>query len=190
MKIKLAILILLSSTFSSLHASDLTVSGELTVTSKIKSGTSASNSGAWAIALGRNNTASGDATVAMGSSCVASGLRAFAMGTYASATGDNAVSLGNSNSASGSNSSAFGYTTTAQAQSVFVTGRFNIITGDALNWVATDPLFVIGNGTSTTARSNAVTILKNGNASFTGVVKVMPGGDLSMGTFTAGTPPQ
>src|SRR5690606_28106177 len=43
---------------------------------------------------------------------------------------------------------------------------------DSLNWVETDQLFVIGNGTDSGNRSNAFTVLKNGN---TGINNATPG---------------
>jgi hypothetical protein len=42
-------------------------------------------------------------------------------------------------------------------------GRYNYTTGNGTSWVSTDPVFAIGNGTSPTNRSNAMTLLKNGN---------------------------
>ncbi len=45
-----------------------------------------------------------------------------------------------------------------------VLGAFNSVpTGSNTTWVATDPLFLIGNGQSDINRSTALTILKNGN---------------------------
>jgi len=68
-------------------------------------------------------------------------------------------------------------------------GRFNTGLGSATTWVATDPLFEVGNGSSTTARSNALTVLKNGNTSISGSLST--GGTLiapsisTTGTLTA-----
>ncbi len=46
-------------------------------------------------------------------------------------------------------------------------GRYNVLTGGSPTaWVATDPLFTIGNGTGFFTRSNALTMLKNGNTGF------------------------
>jgi hypothetical protein len=61
-------------------------------------------------------------------------------------------------------SAACGSSVTAQSYNSFVLGAYNVTgTYNPNIWVATDPLFVIGNGTSATATSNAVTVLKNGN---------------------------
>jgi hypothetical protein len=49
----------------------------------------------------------------------------------------------------------------------FAIGRYNALTGGSpTTWVPTDPLFTIGNGTAFLVRSNAFTMLKNGNAGF------------------------
>jgi hypothetical protein len=47
-------------------------------------------------------------------------------------------------------------------------GRFNIGSGSPTAWNLTDPIFEIGNGTSTSALSNAITILKNGDTTISG----------------------
>jgi hypothetical protein len=54
-----------------------------------------------------------------------------------------------------------GYNTVAVSYSTAI-GRYNVGGGDPTTWVATDPLFEIGNGTFS-AKNNALTILKNGN---------------------------
>lgn len=60
-----------------------------------------------------------------------------------------------------------------------VLGAFNIIpTGSNTTWVATDPLFLIGNGQSNAVRSTALTILKNGN---TGIGVLNPSQSLEVG---------
>lgn len=78
-------------------------------------------------------------------------------------TGTGSVAFGSSTAASGSYSAAHGIGTSAQAYGSFVAGRYNLISGSTSSWVATDPLFVIGNGVATNNRANAMTILKNGN---------------------------
>lgn len=66
--------------------------------------------------------------------------------------------------ASGQLSAAFGLNTVAASYGAVVMGQNNAGLGESLtSWTATDPVFEIGNGTSPTARSNAMTLLKNGN---------------------------
>lgn len=65
-----------------------------------------------------------------------------------------------------------------------VLGRYNLLTGGSSTaWVATDPLFTIGNGTGFFTRSNALTMLKNGNTGLgtaTPVVKLEVDGALAL----------
>ncbi len=85
------------------------------------------------------------------------------MGNTTTASGNCSVAMGNTTTASGNNSVAMGYNTTAQAYSSLVLGRYNLISGTTDTWINTEPVFVIGNGTSSTATSNAFTVNKNGN---------------------------
>ncbi len=55
-------------------------------------------------------------------------------------------------------------------------GQYNTVFGNSTNWIATDPLFVIGIGNSTNA-NNAVTVLKNGNV---GIGESNPTADLQI----------
>lgn len=65
-------------------------------------------------------------------------------------------------------------------------GRFNALTGgNPTAWVATDPLFTIGNGTAFLSRSNALTMLKNGN---TGLGTTTPGVKLDVDGAIAARP--
>ncbi|HOU03453.1 MAG TPA: tail fiber domain-containing protein [Bacteroidales bacterium] len=100
---------------------------------------------------------------AFGDHTYASGHTSFATGFTTTASGQLSSTFGDQTNATGYASTAFGYHTTAQAAGLFVTGTYNIISGDPVNWVNGDPMFIIGNGLSATARSNAFTVLKNGN---------------------------
>lgn len=53
--------------------------------------------------------------------------------------------------------------TTAQAAYSLVIGRWNVTTGTTNSWVATEPLFVCGNGSNSGNTSNALTLLKSGH---------------------------
>jgi hypothetical protein len=106
----------------------------------------------------------------IGGYSVATGLSTIASGTISTA-------LGAETTASGSISTAMGFSTTASSYLVTAIGRLNVGGGNATSWVATDPLFEIGNGTSTTSRSNAFTVLKNGR---TGIGTGSPGAGLHL----------
>ncbi|MEO5929418.1 MAG: tail fiber domain-containing protein, partial [Candidatus Kapaibacterium sp.] len=107
--------------------------------------------GSNSLALGGVTTASGNTATAMGGNTISSGAFATATGLYTNATGD--ISF------------TGGYNTTAQGYAMVAFGRYNVNPGtyNAVTWTAADPLFVLGNGTSTFATSNALTVLKNGN---------------------------
>ncbi|MDD3875744.1 MAG: tail fiber domain-containing protein [Bacteroidales bacterium] len=115
------------------------------------------------MALGYTSLASGGASTALGFSATASADYATAIGNSTVASGNSSTAMGIATSASGDFSTAMGSNTTAASAYETVMGSYSATySGDASNWVATDRLFVIGNGTSGSARSNALTILKNG----------------------------
>ncbi len=77
--------------------------------------------------------------------------------------GNFSVAFGFNTLASGENSSAFGNFTKAEAYRSAAFGYYNVGGGNPTSTVASNPLFEIGNGTSSTDRANAFTVLKNGN---------------------------
>jgi hypothetical protein len=101
----------------------------------------------YAVAIGWNSDARGQASVALGPS---------------DAYGYNAFSTGWVTEARGNYSSTFGYQTNSYPYASMALGRFNVITGDSASWVNTDPIFMIGDGTSNGNRSNSFMIQKNG----------------------------
>ena len=120
-------------------------------------------SGGMAAAMGYNCVASGSSSFAAGEEAIASGYRSVAMGGLTTASGSYATALGNNSIASGSNTTALGYYTTASSYVSLVCGRFNVISGSyGTSWFSSDPLFVVGNGSSSSSRNNALTVLKNG----------------------------
>jgi hypothetical protein len=123
-------------------------------------GINALASGEGSVAIGQNVAATGQYSAALGRA-LASGNYAFAAGDKASATGLASSALGDGN-APGDHSFAVGNATNATSLSSTAFGRFNRVSGNPTSWVATDPLFEIGNGTAANARNNAFTVLKNG----------------------------
>ncbi|MCI4671379.1 MAG: tail fiber domain-containing protein [Bacteroidia bacterium] len=101
----------------------------------------------YAIAIGWNSDARGQASIALGPS---------------DAYGYNSFSTGWVTEARGNYSSTFGYQTNSYPYASMALGRFNVINGDSAAWVTTDPIFMIGDGTSNTNRSNSFVIQKNG----------------------------
>ncbi|MGB0368708.1 MAG: hypothetical protein ACPGD8_04840 [Flavobacteriales bacterium] len=118
-----------------------------------------------AIALGDSSKATGNRSGAFGYQVTASGTRSMAFGELTNATGENATAFGYKTMAIGAYSTAMGLETRAYSASETVLGMFSetysasAITG----WNASDRLLVVGNGSDFANRSNALTILKNGN---------------------------
>ena len=144
-------------------------------------GLGSSASGYGSVAMGDSPTASGYASFAIGRYSIAAGSLSVAGGYVSTATGGGSLAFGNQASAAGTNSTAIGDCTTAASYDSFAVGSFNVGGGNATSWVATDPLFEVGNGTGQ-QKSDALVIYKNGSAAFQGVVSVAAGGDIPMYT--------
>ncbi len=123
------------------------------------------NIGDYSVAMGNNTTASGNYSTAMGSGTTASGNYSTTMGNLTTASGYYSTAMGSGTTASGYNSIAIGFNITAPSGYETVVGRYNTTytPNSTLVWDADDRLFVIGNGISSVSRSNAMTVLKNGN---------------------------
>lgn len=122
--------------------------------------------GAYSIAGGAVSEALGDGSIALGYFAKAEGDFSVAMGGFGThATGQASFAAGDLCHAVGDNSASFGQGNIARPQLATYFGRYadSSYTYSASSWVSTDPLFVIGNGAASNSRSNAVTVLKNGN---------------------------
>jgi hypothetical protein len=115
-------------------------------------------------ALGYSSMTNAESATAMGYGTLASGIGSTALGLSTTASGTGSTSMGSSTVASGYFSTALGYNTTAQCYGSLVIGRYNAYTGLSNEWNFWDPVFVIGNGSSSDTRSNAFTVYKNGIA--------------------------
>lgn len=89
------------------------------------------------------------------------GTLSVAMGDRTRASGEISTAMGSRTTASGENSTAMGGDTKAESFSSLAIGRYNIGGGNTTTWIEEDPLFEIGNGSSS-GSNNALTILKNG----------------------------
>jgi len=134
-------------------------------------------SGQSSFAFGSNSKATAINSIAMGNRALASEWFTVAIGTDVKATGYGSVALGNVNQAIGgasfatgdgtravgSHSFSAGLWTTARPAEAFVIGQFNDTSAiNTLNFSGVDPMFICGNGTSNTSRSNAFTVFQNG----------------------------
>jgi hypothetical protein len=134
-------------------------------TSSIALGHVAMATGSTSVAIGPSTMASGPGSAAFGFATNATGSSTTAMGANTIASGNFAMSTGYHTVASGSASFASGHWTKAKSHAGFVTGIYN---DTSYNPVVneTHPLnriFEIGNGTSDYQRTNAMTVLQNGN---------------------------
>jgi hypothetical protein len=139
----------------------------------IATGANSIASGGYAFASGFNNIVSGDNAVAFGSSNTVSAPGAFTNGLLNLVAADFSNAFGVNHSAMGRRSFITGTNNKSKTYAGFVTGTFNdsTITGDANIINNANRLFQIGNGTADNARSNAITVLQNGN---TGIGTVNP----------------
>ncbi|MBL0144779.1 MAG: hypothetical protein IPP48_02500 [Chitinophagaceae bacterium] len=123
--------------------------------SSFASGSGTNATGNFSTAMGAVSTASGNYTTAIGFTANASGDFSVALGSNAKSKGIGSVALGG-NTAFGNYTTSTGYLTKATSDYSFVTGLFNDTT-------VANSLFEIGNGVTHNIRSNAVTVLLNGN---------------------------
>ena len=129
-------------------------------------GSSTIASGSYSHAEGASTTASEQSSHAEGEHTIASGYYSHAEGQYTTASGSSSHAEGGSTIASGSGSHAEGGATIAAGKYQHAQGKFNV--EDTENKYA----HIVGNGTSTTARSNAHTLDWDGNAWFAGDIYV------------------
>ena len=114
------------------------------------------NIGKFSFSSGVNTKAVGAVSTSLGSYTNARGYVSTSMGNFTNANGDASTSMGYGTLAQGYASTSMGYLTTAKSDNSLAIGIFN----DTTN---TNRLFEIGNGNSSNARNNAMTVLVNGN---------------------------
>lgn len=124
-------------------------------------------------AVGNNNTITGYNCFAAGMSNRVSANQSSAIGNMNTVSGYNSLAAGAGNNVSGDASLALGYYNIAAGSYQTVVGKYS-----ASN---TSNLFIVGNGTSNSARSNAFTVDANGNAV---VLKTFSAADTHIGTGT------
>ncbi len=141
------------------------------------------NIGRYSTALGYNNLASQIGSVALGYNSKAEGFYSLATGYQSNASSFSAIAMGWGAKASGSGSTAIGTQNRSRGNYSVTLGRGNIARsihevvvgayceeyepGDSTYYfIGTDRAFVVGNGYTEENRSNAFTVLKNGNSGF------------------------
>ena len=124
------------------------------------SGLSVKASGLVSTAFGNNNKATGNYTTVFGIGNHAGGIFSFA--------------FGKNNHAYAQNSTAFGLNTIARSYLSVTLGQFNDTIPGSIpdSWMPSDPLMILGNGSSNTIRSNALVVFKNGNTDISGYTRL------------------
>jgi hypothetical protein len=172
-------------------------------------GSGAYASGGASLALGGGAT--GECSVGIGMGGWASGDYSVSIAAMdsASATGGYSMAIGNAATAAGSSSTAFGTGaealadfSTALGNYAYTTSQFSVAVGTSTvsnrrNGSAAspgtpqddDPVFMVSKGPldpwTTPPTRNALTIYRNGDSHFNGIVRVMPGGDIPMTGYTS-----
>ncbi|HUM46793.1 MAG TPA: tail fiber domain-containing protein, partial [Chitinophagales bacterium] len=163
-------------------------------------GFSAFSLGAYSIAMGYGADAEGDHSIAIGNSNTALGNNSVGIGNQNGVTNESAVAIGTSNVVLADNAVAIGYTNANNANRSVALGSNlsthayeEIVVGanntdytaiSTTSWNSADRIFTVGNGAGATAKSNALTILKNGN---TGIGTSTPGQKLEVAGTTKTT---
>jgi Hep_Hag. len=139
--------------------------------SSVAIGGGAQSNGDSSLAVGVNSQANKGSSIALGTGVRADGDFTLAIGYSSKAIGDGSFAGGVNGEANGKTSFAFGKNVKAQSFSQITLGHLNknFDNVSTTEWVLTDPLFVLGNGPAGGDASNALVILKNGNATLSGI---------------------
>jgi hypothetical protein len=133
-----------------------------TAANSMSMGENTAANGTNSVSIGQGTIAGGNNSLAIGLNAIANGSNSFALGNNTTANQNSSMAIGNNAYAPGIGAISIGYYTTASAAYSIAMGRFNNNV-DVPNGSGSDRLFQIGNGSGINQRSNALTILKNGN---------------------------
>ncbi|MEM0993398.1 MAG: tail fiber domain-containing protein [Bacteroidota bacterium] len=132
----------------------------------------------FSIGIGYSNDVREEGSAAIGRDNLATGERSFVIGRQNNCMGEDTYMLGYSNGTSADRNTLVGYDNFSssddshtlgiglrtEAYRMTAVGSYNSSTGgNKALWFFNDPIFVVGNGQSSSSRSNALTILKSGN---------------------------
>lgn len=132
--------------------------------SSVALGGSNESTNSYAVSLGQGNKSAGEGSFSAGMRSIAQAARSIAIGYTSEAHAIYSVAIGFNNIAHGPYSVALGFNTRAKAYGGTVVGLMND-DSDPVNSEITpsNRIFQVGNGTITGGRSNAMTVLQNGN---------------------------
>ena len=127
-------------------------------------------------AMGENTEARGIISTALGFGTEASGIVSTAMGYSTEASGNYSTSMGINTVASGRHSTSIGAATKASDRSSLVIGEYNLsgstVTSSSTEFKTNNTAFVIGNGTDSNSRSDALVVKFNGDATLAGNLNI------------------
>lgn len=132
--------------------------------------------GDYSVAIGQNSEASNTHSIAMGVSSKSSGFASVALGTANNTSGNKCYAVGDHITLSGSESCAMGIHLNSNGDDEILLGRYNAPTSTML--------LILGNGSNDANRHNALTIDRDGNATFAGDLTISVNGTpTSLATF-------
>ncbi len=124
------------------------------------------------VAMGSNNIARGNYSISLGLDNLAHSASSVAIGTNILAEGYNSIALGRNVATTGLHSMGLAFYSAARSFGETTMGMFatDYVPNATQTFNASDRLFTIGNGTAEAARSNALVIYKNGDATLLGTL--------------------
>jgi hypothetical protein len=124
------------------------------------------------IAMGNGNIARGNYSLSLGLDNLAHSASSVAIGTNNIAEGYNSIALGRNVSTTGLHSMALSFYSAARSFGETTMGMFatDYVPNAIQTFDLNDRLFTIGNGTADAARSNALVVYKNGDATLLGTL--------------------
>ena len=127
-------------------------------------------------AMGNQTQAGGNFSTALGRYTLANGPYSTAMGYDTRANGNTSIAMGTGTRASGQHSIVMGIYTIAKDYNSLVLGQCNLagstITSSGSEFNLDNTAFVIGNGTDSDSRSDALTVLFDGTTTIAGDLNV------------------
>ena len=113
--------------------------------------------------IGQFNKSIGEYSHTQGLRSEAKGNHSISMGELSIVNSEAGIAIGRYNEVDGFDAVAIGKYLTALSQNSINVGRYNVAQGSSGVWNRRDHLFAVGNGSSESDRSNALTILKDGS---------------------------
>lgn len=138
-------------------------------------------------AEGMNTIASGKYSHSQNANTIASGDYAHAEGNYSEASGMNSHAQGSYTTALGNYAHAQNRYTIAQGYGQTAIGKYNVAQGTVDSTSVNDFAFIIGNGGTTSTRSNALTVDWNGVMQFSGIPTILQSSSYTLGLADRGT---